>query len=173
MPTTPLTDAINALTTYSNTVTGASDTTLSDAVATLAVGYGGGGVDFMGKAHEYEVTGDGTASLSVSFGATFTWAPQFIAFIAEEPYLVPESGNSVLSGTAFKGLARGSTATASTIIPVNTIASDSSKTYWSSWGSASLTTNDATINVTREAAGVFQNGQKYKVLVVETTDFIR
>ena len=40
---TPLTDAIQALTTYSNTVTGASDTTLSDAVATLAAGYGGGG----------------------------------------------------------------------------------------------------------------------------------
>lgn len=37
----PLTDAINALTTYANTVTGASDTTLSDAVATLASGYGG------------------------------------------------------------------------------------------------------------------------------------
>lgn len=43
MPNTPLTDAINALTTYANTVTGASDTTLSDAVATLASGYGGGG----------------------------------------------------------------------------------------------------------------------------------
>ena len=44
MPTqTPLTDAINALTTYANTVTSASDTTLSDAVATLASGYGGGG----------------------------------------------------------------------------------------------------------------------------------
>lgn len=40
---TPLTDAINALTTYSNSVTGASDTTLSDAVDTLAAGYGGGG----------------------------------------------------------------------------------------------------------------------------------
>ena len=39
---TPLTDAINALTTYSNEVTGASDTTLSDAVQTLASGYGGG-----------------------------------------------------------------------------------------------------------------------------------
>lgn len=44
MPTeTPLTDQINALTTYANTVTGASDTCLSDAVATLASGYGGGG----------------------------------------------------------------------------------------------------------------------------------
>ena len=39
----PLTDAITALTTYANTVTSASDTTLSDAVATLAAGYGGGG----------------------------------------------------------------------------------------------------------------------------------
>lgn len=41
----PLTDAIEALTTYANTVTGASDTTLSDAVATLANGYGGGVYD--------------------------------------------------------------------------------------------------------------------------------
>lgn len=42
--TKPLTDAINALTTYANTVTGASDTDLSSAVATLANGYGQGGV---------------------------------------------------------------------------------------------------------------------------------
>lgn len=39
---TPLTDSINALTTYANEVTGASDTNLSDAVHTLASGYGGG-----------------------------------------------------------------------------------------------------------------------------------
>jgi len=43
--TQPLTDAITALTTYANSVTGASDTTLSEAVATLADGYGGGGGD--------------------------------------------------------------------------------------------------------------------------------
>lgn len=43
MSGTPLTDAINALTTYANTVTGQSDTDLSSAVATLASGYGGGG----------------------------------------------------------------------------------------------------------------------------------
>lgn len=50
MPTqTPLTDAINALTTYANTVTSASDTTLSDAVATLAAGYGGGGSNTLYK----------------------------------------------------------------------------------------------------------------------------
>ena len=40
--TTPLTDAINALTTYANETTGASDTNLSDAVETLVDGYGGG-----------------------------------------------------------------------------------------------------------------------------------
>lgn len=39
----PLTDKINALTAYANGVTGESDTTLSDAVATLADGYGQGG----------------------------------------------------------------------------------------------------------------------------------
>lgn len=44
MPTTtPLTDAINALTTYANETTGASDTNLSSAVASLVAGYGGGG----------------------------------------------------------------------------------------------------------------------------------
>jgi len=44
MPTTtPLTDAINALTQYANETTGASDTNLSDAVGTLVAGYGGGG----------------------------------------------------------------------------------------------------------------------------------
>lgn len=55
MPTTtPLTDAINALTTYANSVTGASDTTLSDAVATLASGYGGGGGETL--THSWDFT---------------------------------------------------------------------------------------------------------------------
>ena len=43
---TPLTDSINALTAYANEVTGASDTTLSDAVGRLCEGYGGGNDDF-------------------------------------------------------------------------------------------------------------------------------
>ena len=38
---TPLTDSINALTAYANETTGASDTTLSDAVGRLCEGYGG------------------------------------------------------------------------------------------------------------------------------------
>lgn len=40
---TPLTDRINLLTGQANAATGASDTTLSDAVGTLVAGYGGGG----------------------------------------------------------------------------------------------------------------------------------
>ena len=44
--TTPLTDAINALTTYANETTGKSDATLSDAVESLVDGYGGGGDSF-------------------------------------------------------------------------------------------------------------------------------
>jgi hypothetical protein len=47
MPT-PLTDAINALTTYANGVTGKSDTNLPDAVRSLADGYGQGGGTFEG-----------------------------------------------------------------------------------------------------------------------------
>ena len=39
---TPLTDRINSLTSQANSVTGASNTTLSDAVESLIAGYGGG-----------------------------------------------------------------------------------------------------------------------------------
>lgn len=44
--TKDLADSIEALTTYSNSVTGESDTTLSDAVESLADGYGGGGTAY-------------------------------------------------------------------------------------------------------------------------------
>ena len=55
---TPLTDSINALTTYANEVTGASDTNLSDAVHTLASGYGSGGASSWTKVAEtsYQVS---------------------------------------------------------------------------------------------------------------------
>lgn len=55
--TTPLTDAINALTTYANETTGESDTTLSDAVGSLVAGYGGGGTTTVASG---TFTGDGT-----------------------------------------------------------------------------------------------------------------
>ena len=57
---TPLTDAINALTAYANETTGASDTTLSDAVESLVAGYGGGGGEWTtdGIAKNEEPKGD-------------------------------------------------------------------------------------------------------------------
>lgn len=67
--TTPLTDAINALTTYANETTGASDTTLSDAVGTLVDGYGqGGGVEHFLEPSQMvgTMTVDSTNTLALS-----------------------------------------------------------------------------------------------------------
>lgn len=44
---TPLTDRIETLTVQANAVTGASDTTLTDAIGTLIAGYGGGKPSFV------------------------------------------------------------------------------------------------------------------------------
>lgn len=52
-----LTSRIQALTTYANGVTGESDTTLSDAVATLAEGYGSGGYSLASIASKTEPSG--------------------------------------------------------------------------------------------------------------------
>lgn len=60
---TPLTDAINALTTYANGITGKSDANLPDAVRSLADGYGqggGGGMTATGT-----VTGNGTNIIQI------------------------------------------------------------------------------------------------------------
>lgn len=67
---TPLTDAINALTTYANSVTGASDTTLSDAVDTLVDGYGGGGGS--GESGTISVTTDTLANLTIPVSALYS-----------------------------------------------------------------------------------------------------
>lgn len=70
---TPLTDSINALTAYANEVTGASDTTLSDAVHALAQGYGQGGTpkwkDFSGG-NIQAIIGDGNSYINT--GLTIT-----------------------------------------------------------------------------------------------------
>ena len=67
MSTTPLTDAIEALTRYANETTGQSDTTLSDAVGTLIDGYGqgGGGWTTDGIASKTEPNGAITISSAV------------------------------------------------------------------------------------------------------------
>ena len=73
-----LTDSIEALTTYANGVTGESDTTLSDAVASLADGYGGGS----GLVYEegtYTATEDSIPT--ISFAGSHTKAPDMVVFI--------------------------------------------------------------------------------------------
>lgn len=77
----PLTDAIVALTTYANTVTGASDTTLSDAVASLVDGYGGGGGgNFeMGTFTPSEETNKVTVSVSKLYTHFAIWASDTLA----------------------------------------------------------------------------------------------
>ena len=57
--TASLSEAITALTTHANETTGASDTTLSDAVGTLVAGYGGG-VESTSKT----IIGDDTSTVS-------------------------------------------------------------------------------------------------------------
>lgn len=78
---TPLTDSINALTAYANEVTGGSDTNLSDAVHTLASGYGGGSHNI--EFGTYTPTTDENASgvhIPHNLGAT----PNFIVVVADE-----------------------------------------------------------------------------------------
>lgn len=65
MSTTPLTDAINALTQYANETTGASDTTLSDAVGTLVAGYGGGGGGVFAKLYDNTLSAN-TRSVTIN-----------------------------------------------------------------------------------------------------------
>lgn len=65
-----LSEAIEALTTYSNEVTGESDTTLSAAVATLADGYGSGGVT-LESVLDGSVSGDVTVTSSRSIPNLF------------------------------------------------------------------------------------------------------
>ena len=76
--TEDLTDSIEALTTYANGVTGESDTTLSDAVASLADGYGGGS----GLVYEegtYTAVSDGNPT--INFAGTHANAPVFVLFV--------------------------------------------------------------------------------------------
>jgi len=77
----PLTDAINSLITYSNSVTGQSDVTLSDCVATLASGYGGGGIDTDAIATGTQPSGAITLSSSVTSIVDYAFAGSSITSI--------------------------------------------------------------------------------------------
>lgn len=76
--TEDLTDGIEALTAYANGVTGESDTTLSDAVASLVDGYGGGG----GLEYEegtYTATEDSIPT--INFANSHTKEPSIVVFM--------------------------------------------------------------------------------------------
>ncbi len=95
---TPLTDSINALTTYANEVTGTSDTTLSDAVHTLASGYGGSAtlitktITENGTYSAEDDSADGYSSVTVNVptgGGASSWTK-----VAETSYQVSTTSTS-------------------------------------------------------------------------------
>lgn len=88
----PLTDAINALTTYANSVTGASDTTLSEAVATLAEGYGQGGGDIVFEMHE--ATGSTNTWVSPKLQNTFL-SGGYLEVVFSDPSPATDYGNII------------------------------------------------------------------------------
>lgn len=89
-----LTPKIEALTAYANGITGKSDTTLSDAVASLAAGYGGGGTvyPFLVSYERVDVTEDLTSMTTLQFQNSYlpdlsTGAPYpTILYLIENTY---------------------------------------------------------------------------------------
>ena len=110
---TPLTDAINALTAYANETTGASDTTLSDAVESLVAGYGGGGGGITFQTGTFEIIDpthptyetwqvnitNADYEISVDLGEAATAIYAF----CETPILAPTAKNyyTILFGAAY------------------------------------------------------------------------
>lgn len=193
----PLTDAIQALTRYANETTGKSDTTLSDAVETLVEGYGQGGggsvsqdaegyivlpVDGGGDSipliHVYDVTiEEETTSLSISFTEPLTYDPIVVAFIPDGDIVLPESSTtwaaeaSACVNTLSRDTAEKVTNSSHYLSVVN---SSGRQDYYSSWGNATISVNGVTFNITRTNATIrFMAGQKFKVVVMETTDVYR
>ena len=190
----PLTDAINALTRYANETTGASDTTLSDAVETLVEGYGQGGggsvsqdaegyivlpVDGGGGSmplvHCYDVTiTEDTLSFSIS--DTFEYAPTYVAFVPDGEIVTPQSGtNGVISASMFRNGGR-STASGNTngSSYFDVVYSTGGRDYYTSVGYATTSTTGVTVTISRTNPVLkFIAGQKFKVIVGETTDVYR
>lgn len=95
MSTTPLTDAINALTQYANETTGASDTNLSDAVGTLVAGYGGGSGTSIGKNTDQNLA---QMFYALENGTAVTGTTTFAQALPNTEELIFSSGLSKLRG---------------------------------------------------------------------------
>lgn len=91
---TPLTDAINALTTYANSITGKSDTNLPDAVRSLADGYGGGSFEY----EEGTYTPATDELPTITFANSHSKAPDIIIF-ADVSAQASATGNTLTSFT--------------------------------------------------------------------------
>lgn len=177
--TQPLTDAINALTRYANETTGQSDTNLSDAVRTLCDGYGGGGGISFPLLHEFSVTiAEETTSFSISFPEPLTYEPFMVAFIPDGDIVLPESSTtwaaeaSTLANTYPRADTGGRTTNVALYVSV--VNSSGRQDYYSNWGNATVSVNGVTVNITRTNTTIrFMAGQKFKVVVMETTDYLR
>lgn len=95
---TPLTDSINALTTYANEVTGGSDTNLSDAVHTLASGYGQGSASNVVTGTFKSATVGASVDVDVDYSGT-GYPIAMLIFVAE--------GASNTNGTFYQTTLRG------------------------------------------------------------------
>ena len=93
---TPLTDAINALTTYANDITGKSDANLPDAVRSLADGYGGGSGGLEYEEGMYTPSTDEIPT--ISFVNSHSKAPDVIVF-ADVSSTASATGNTLTSFT--------------------------------------------------------------------------
>ena len=92
---TPLTDGINALTAYANETTGASDTTLSDAVERLCEGYGLSSIATAELLQTYKVPTSWENSTDGNVPAILTaMGYNYNALPANEAYLCVVKGNT-------------------------------------------------------------------------------
>lgn len=85
--TAPLTDAINALTTYANEITGQNDINLSDAVESLVDGYGGGGSG--NQYYQTEITLTSKQSEDITIPHTLKRVPSFVLIVLKTPIKIP------------------------------------------------------------------------------------
>ena len=141
MSTTPLTDAIEALTRYANETTGASDTTLSDAVGTLVAGYGGGGGG--GLSLLDTITVSAVNGVRIDIDPTWFTSNTFVLIVPDLTYSASDWMyviNDATSGGQYTGGSwPGLGARYSAIIRTKTSG------YWATWfrdeGGSGLTTN--------------------------------
>lgn len=147
--TTPLTDAINALTTYANTTTGVSDTTLSDAVATLIAGYGGGGSGGSGGVYTGTFTPtERVSSVTIDVGTSETIDGLIIVPTSERP--LKEGGKTVV---AYLGITEGYY---KYLCITSNNAGSSFLTPTSSLSSTCFTQTGSVLTVTPTNAGMFE-----------------